>query len=182
MSTSHRAEAGKGASGRGNERKGRAGASSHAHKLAEQVHITLEHARTRHLGWAAFGLLVGALIITRLDVVGQAIGVLIVLAAAHSSYQFARTLRFPPGTIEIDRERAVLPRGLCRGNPVTLPLADVRHAYLLRRAVPWTQTGPLLVIEAGEHAYVYPRDWFAYEYDQQRVVRVLRHHLGQAQP
>jgi len=28
---------------------------------------------------------------------------------------------------------------------------EVEHAFFLRRAVPWTRAGPVLVIEAGRH-------------------------------
>jgi len=66
-----------------------------------------------------------------------------------------------------------LPRGLCKGEPAAFPLDKVQHAYLLRRAVPWTRAAPVLVIEADGRAFSYPRDWFLTEADQRRIVREL---------
>jgi len=63
-----------------------------------------------------------------------------------------------------------------------VPMSEVKHAFFLRRAVPWTSTAPLLIVEAGGHAHVYPRDWFASEGDQYRIVRTIRQHLGQEAP
>ena len=42
-------------------------------------------------------------------------------------------------------------------------LDRVSAAYFLRRSVPWTRAAPVLVIEADDTAYAYPRDWFVNE-------------------
>ena len=65
------------------------------------------------------------------------------------------------------------PRGLCRGAPSKLRRADVSAVYFLRRAVPWTQAAPVLVVEAKGEAFIYPRDWFDSESDQRRIVDEL---------
>ena len=141
--------------------------------------MPLEHARWHHLGWLVFGLGAGVLLLLRLGIVGQIAGVVLLAIAVRHGLGFARTLRYPAGTIEVNAEQVVLPTGLCRGKDATFPMEQVRHAFFLRRAVPWTQTGPMLVIEAGDRAFAYPRDWFASEADQQRIVHAINVHLEQ---
>ena len=129
--------------------------------------------RYRHLAWMGFGVVTGALLIWKLGTVGQWVGVGLIVIGLVAAYSFARTLLFPPGTIRVGSEGVELPRGLCKGPPATFRHGDVAHAYLLRRAVPWTRAAPVLVIEAGGKAFTYPRDWFATEADQRRIVREL---------
>ena len=129
--------------------------------------------RYRHLAWMGFGVITGALLIWKLGSVGQWLGVVLLAVGAVATYSFVRTLLFPAGTISVGDDGVELPRGLCRGAPVKLRLDEIEHAYLLRRAVPWTRAAPVLVIEAGGRPYSYPRDWFVTEADQRRVVREL---------
>ncbi|HTJ44201.1 MAG TPA: hypothetical protein VL463_18985 [Kofleriaceae bacterium] len=139
----------------------------------EKLEIGLEHTRWRHFGWTVFGIIGGALLILKMGTVAQWIGAGLIVAGLWSAYNFTRTLLFEAGTIVVDGKRVVLPRGVCRGKPVELDRAAVAHAYLLRRAVPWTRAAPVLVIEAGDRAYLFPRDWFATEADQRRVIHAL---------
>lgn len=171
------------ASDRAERRARSSGTSPRSERQAiKSIQVPLEHARWGHLGWALFGLVAGVLLLAMLGTVGQMLGVILLLVAAHNGYAFTRTLLYDSGTIAVDEERVVLPLGLCRGKTSTVPTKDVTHAFLLRRAVPWTRTGPLLIIEVAGHAYVYPRDWFMSENDQYRVLRAIRHHLGQEAP
>lgn len=141
----------------------------------ERLEIGLEHMRWRHFGWAVFGLIVGTLLIWKMGTVAQWLGVVLLGLGAWASWNFARTLIYEAGAIVVDGGKVVLPRGVCRGKPVELKRADIAHAYLLRRAVPWTRAAPVLIIEAGERAYAFPRDWFATEADQRRVIHSLAH-------
>lgn len=171
------------ANGRAERRARSSGATPRSERQAiKSIQVPLEHARWRHLGWALAGLLAGVLLLIKLGTVGQMLGVLLLLVAAYNGYAFARTLLHESGTISVDGEQVVLPLGLCRGKSRTVPTQDVGHAFFLRRAVPWTRTGPLLIIETGDRAYVYPRDWFTSEGDQYRILRAIRHHLGQEAP
>lgn len=129
--------------------------------------------RYRHLSWLGFGVVTGALLIWKLGTVGQWLGVGLIAIGLVAGYAFVRTLLFEAGTIRVSGGGVELPRGLCKGEPATFPLDQVRHAYMLRRAVPWTRAAPVLVIEAGGKAFTYPRDWFATEADQRRIVREL---------
>lgn len=129
--------------------------------------------RFRHLSWMGVGIVVGALLIWKLGTVAQWAGVVMIGGGLWAAYNFVRTLLFPAGTIVVDDGGVELPRGLCKGEPAKFPLAEVAHAYLLRRAVPWTRAAPVLVIEAGGKAFTYPRDWFLTEADQRRIVREL---------
>jgi hypothetical protein len=129
--------------------------------------------RYRHLMWMGFGIVTGALLIWKLGSVGQWLGAVLLAVGGIATYSFVRTLLFPPGTISVGDDGVELPRGLCRGEPAKFELDQIEHAYLLRRAVPWTRAAPVLVIEAGGRPYSYPRDWFMTEADQRRVVREL---------
>jgi hypothetical protein len=137
--------------------------------------------RWRHLGWAAGGVVVGVILILKLGAVGQGLGVVLIGIGLLAAYAFARTLLFPAGTIRVGDETVELPRGLCKGEPARFKVEEIKHAYLLRRAVPWTRAAPVLVVEAGERAYSYPRDWFLTEADQRRIVREL-HARGVGEP
>ena len=59
-----------------------------------------------------------------------------------------------------------------------LSFGDVTHAFFLRRAVPWTQAGPILIVEVGEAIFSYPRDWFASESEQRRILEAINRRLG----
>jgi hypothetical protein len=139
----------------------------------DRLEIGLEHTRWRHFGWAVFGVIGGALLIWKMGTVAQWLGVGLIGLGIWSTVNFVRTLLLPAGAIVVDGQRVVLPRGVCRGRPVEVDRAKVAHAYLLRRAVPWTRAAPVLVVEAGDAAYVFPRDWFATEADQRRVIHAL---------
>ena len=140
---------------------------------AAGLEIGLDNARYRHLGWAIFGLALGGLMVWRLGTVAQWAGYVLIAFGAWAAFCFARTLIWQPGAIEITDDTVTLPRGPSRGRPVTVKRADVAHAYLLRRAVPWTRAAPVLVIETSERAFAFPRDWFAAEAEQRRVIEAL---------
>src|SRR5262245_26844737 len=106
---------------------------------AARLEIGLEHTRWRHFAWAVFGLIGGALLIWRMGTVAQWLGVILIGLGVAASWSFARTLIFEAGAIVVDGRRVLLPRGVCRGRPVEVERAKVAHAYLLRRAVPWTR-------------------------------------------
>jgi hypothetical protein len=144
-----------------------------ARAVGEKLEVGLEHARWRHFGWALAGLVPGGFLIWKLGAVGQGVGAAFALAGLWAAWHFARTLMFPAGTIVIDSRRVSLPRGLCRGGAIDLAIGDVRHAYFLRRAVPWTRAAPVLVIETEHEAHMFPRDWFVTEADQRRIVSRL---------
>jgi len=139
----------------------------------ERITVELQHARGRHLRWVLIGGIVGALFIHSLGTLGKGLGIVLVLLGAWSVFQLVRTFLHPAGAVVIDDATVELPRGVCRGVPSKVDRAAVTSAYFLRRAVPWTQAAPVLVIEAGERAFLYPRDWFASEADQRRILDAL---------
>ncbi len=142
--------------------------------------MSLMHARWRAFGWATGGIGVGLLLLIKLGVVGKAIGIILVLASLFAVRSFVLTLLNKPGTIAVDEDEITLPRGLCRSGAVTVPVKELRHAYFLRRAVPWTHTGPLLIVETAQGVFQYPRDWFATDSDQRRIAAALNHRLGRS--
>jgi hypothetical protein len=74
----------------------------------------------------------------------------------------------------------ILPRGLHRAKALEMVPSAVTAVYFLRRSVPWNRSAPVLVIELGDRAMAFPRDWFASEADQRRVVHALLGHLPPA--
>ena len=61
----------------------------------------LEHARWRHFGWTAFGLLVGGLFLISLGMVGKAFGLALLCVAAFNGRSFAKTLLNQAGEIKV---------------------------------------------------------------------------------
>jgi hypothetical protein len=138
-----------------------------------RIAVDLAHMRSSHLRWTLIGGAVGVACMVMLGTLGKGVGGLLLLLAAWAAFKLFLTYRHPPGTIVIDGDHVALPRGLCQGEPQELKRSDVTAAYFLRRSVPWTKAAPVLVVEAGGKAYAYPRDWFASESDQRRVLDAL---------
>ncbi len=122
---------------------------------------------------AAFSLIVGALLIWRLGTVGVWVGVLLLVIGAFRAWELLQSFLHPPGTIKVTASQVVLPRGLNMSRPVTCAPEAVTAVYFLRRSVPWNKSAPVLVVEIGDHAMAFPRDWFASEADQRHVVHAL---------
>jgi len=140
--------------------------------------IVLEHGRWRHLGWIVFGLVAGCLLLWKLGAVGKGLGIIFLALSALHVHRFIRTLLEPAGRIELGDSAILLPDGLCRKGAQSVPYDQVRHAFFLRRAVPWSRTGPILVIETSERVFTYPRDWFSSDSDQRRIALALNRRLG----
>ena len=142
-------------------------------EVGGRVSVDLAHARGSHLRWVLIGGGLGVACVMALGTLGKALGVVLLLLAAWAAFKLAMTFRHPPGTLVVDGDDVTLPRGLCRGEPSKLARKDVTAAYFLRRSVPWTKAAPVLIVEVGERAYVYPRDWFRTEADQRRILDAL---------
>jgi hypothetical protein len=142
------------------------------------LEIDLKASPMRHLLWGAVGLVIGGVMIARMGVLGWVLGGAVALAGLVAARSFVRTLLHKPGTIAVRDDEVVLPTELCSGQTQTMPLAELRHAYLLRRALPFNKTGPVLVVETRRGVFQYPRDWFEGETDQQRVSQTLNRRLG----
>ncbi|MEZ4367333.1 MAG: hypothetical protein R2939_13765 [Kofleriaceae bacterium] len=127
----------------------------------------------RGLGWIAFCLVAGVLLVWKLATVGQWIGVgLLVIAAIAGAYAVLGYV-YPAGRIRIGGDQVELPRARSRPGVVRYPRDQVGAAYLLRHKTPWLKTAPVLIVEAAGRAHAYPRDWFASEVDQRRVLDAL---------
>lgn len=140
---------------------------------SKPVEIELEVSRQRAMSWTIFGIVFGALLIWKLGTVGVWVGVLLVVLGVFRAYELAQTFLHPPGTIIINDTEVVLPRGLSMGKPVKAPRSAVTAVYFLRRSVPWNRSAPVLVVELGQRAFAFPRDWFASEADQRHIVHAL---------
>ncbi len=104
-------------------------------------------------------------------------GYVLIAIALFRAYQLVMSFLNPPGTIIVSNDKVVLPRGLHRGKPIEVTPSAVTAAYFLRRSVPWNRASPVLVIELGDKAMAFPRDWFATEADQRNIVSALLGHL-----
>lgn len=140
--------------------------------------VELEAARWRHLFWGAFGMAVGAIMFLRMGQLGWVLGTLVIVLSFGSARAFVMTLLHAPGTIAVRDNEVVLPEQLSSGASVTVPLQELRHAYLLRRALPLNHAGPVLVVETNRGVFQYPRDWFTGENDQKRVSQTINRRLG----
>jgi hypothetical protein len=141
--------------------------------------VHLEHARGRHIRWLLIGGAMGGLCLANLGTLGRGVGVVLLVLAGWAGYQLIRTFLHPPGDIVVDNDQVRLPRGLCRGASAALARSTVSASYFLRRSVPLNRAAPVLVVEADGQAFLYPRDWFANEADQRRVLEAL---LGSPRP
>jgi hypothetical protein len=138
----------------------------------------MQHARWRHFGWVFFGLVVGCFLLWKFGAVGKGVGVVMLGMGIHHGVSFLRTILHPPGTFHLKKDALVLPAGLCRGTNIELSESELHHVFFLRKAVPWTKAGPVLVIEARGQVHTYPRDWFASDSDQRRIALALNRRLG----
>jgi hypothetical protein len=139
--------------------------------------------RRRVAGWTAGGIIVGTLLVLKLGTVGVWGGYVLIAIGLYRGFQLVQSYRNPPGRIVVSSKEVSLPRGLHMRKPVVVPPSDVTAVYFLRRSVPWNRHAPVLVVELGERALAFPRDWFGSEADQRRVVHGLMSHcpvLGEA--
>ncbi|MBP9084858.1 MAG: hypothetical protein KBG15_02025 [Kofleriaceae bacterium] len=142
-------------------------------KSRDVVKVDFEVYRGGWIGWLVVGAVLGGLMFVKLGTLGQYLGGILMVLAVWNGFKLTMSLLHKPGTIEVNPERVVLPRGLCRGNPLVLAPGDVTAAYFLRNSVPWNRSAPLLIIEANQVAHAYPRDWFASEADQRRIISAV---------
>jgi hypothetical protein len=142
------------------------------------IEVELAPSRWRHLAWAAAGIGLGILMIVRMGDIGLVLGGAVLIGGLLAGKSFVQTLLHPPGIIAVREAEVLLPEQVCTSDPVKVPLGDLRHAYLLRRNLPWNHTGPVLVVETRRGVFQYPRDWFAGEGDQRRVWTTLNRRLG----
>lgn len=168
------------AADRDSSRPARAARSAAARSDSEgEFQIHLEHGRWRHFGWLAVGGALGVFLVWKLGTVGKGFGVVLLLLGAVNLVRFARTLMRAAGAIAVGPDGVVLPSGLCSGQSHTIGYGGIRHAFFLRRAVPWTRTGPILIIETERGTFSYPRDWFTSDSDQRRIATAIHRRLGQ---
>ena len=146
----------------------------------ESLQVPLYHARWRHFAWAAFLVGIGALLFVSLGSFGRIAGVALLAFAIPPTIEFARTLAHEAGTIGVSSQGVALPPRLCAGLSAEMSFGDVKHAYFLRRVLPFMTTGPLLVVETARGTFAYPRDWFASETDQRRVVNTINRRVARA--
>ncbi len=151
-------------------------------KPVRPTQIELEVSLQRSIGWTIFGLIVGALLIRGLGTVGVWAGIALVATGLYHAWQLIQTRLHPPGTIMVSEAEVVLPRGLCMPRPVVVAPRDITAIYFLRRSVPWNRAAPVLIIELGERAMAFPRDWFASEADQRHVIHAVLRAKGEAAP
>jgi hypothetical protein len=150
-----------------------------AGKSSRPVRIELEVSRQRSIGWTIAGLLLGGLLIRGLGTVGVWFGMFLVAMGLYHAWQLLRTVLHPPGTIVVSDREVTLPRGPCKSRPVVVAPSEITAIYFLRRSVPWNHTAPVLIIELGDRAMAFPRDWFASEADQRHIIHAVLRAKGE---
>jgi hypothetical protein len=144
---------------------------------AETVTIDLEVSRQRWIGWTLGGIVGGILLVLKLGTVGVWGGYVLIALGVWRGYQLAMSFLHPAGKFIVGPSQITLPRGAYRPRPIVVEPSAIKSVYFLRRSVPWNRSSPVLIIEVGDTAHVYPRDWFASEADQRHLVGALRSHL-----
>ena len=157
---------------------GLGGSSPVAASSDEALVVPLYHARWRHFAWAAVLVGLGALLFVSMGAFGKIAGLILLALAVGPSLEFVRTLAHEAGEIGVNAQGVALPPRICSGTSAEVPFVDVKHAYFLRRMLPWMTTGPLLVVETVRGTFAYPRDWFASEADQRRVVTTINRRVA----
>jgi len=135
--------------------------------------IELEVSRQRWITWAIGGIVGGLLLIWKLGTVGVWAGYVLVAIGLYRAVQLALSFKYPAGKFVIAEDKVSLPRGVHRPTGLDVAPSDITAAYFLRRSVPWNRSAPVLVVELGERALAFPRDWFASEADQRHVIHAL---------
>ena len=143
----------------------------------ETVEIDLEVSRQRWIAWAIGGIVGGILLVLKLGTVGVWAGYILIAIGLFRAVQLGMSFMHPAGKIIVAPKQITLPRGAYRSNPLVVEPSALSAVYFLRRSVPWNRSAPVLVVELGDKAMAYPRDWFASEADQRHVVHALLSHL-----
>lgn len=139
----------------------------------ETVEIELEVSRQRWITWTVGGIIGGALLVWKLGTVAVWAGYVLIAIGLFRAYQLAMSYVHPAGKIVISEDKVVLPRGIHQAKALEVDPSAVTAVYFLRRSVPWNRSAPVLVVELGERAMAFPRDWFASEADQRHVIHAL---------
>jgi len=137
------------------------------------MEIGLESSRQRSAFWTVGGLIAGALLIHSLGTVGVWVGVALIVMGVYHAWRLIQSVLHPAGTIVVSDREVSLPRGVCVPRPVVVTPSEITAVYFLRRVVPWNRAAPVLVIELGPRAMLFPRDWFASEADQRHVIHAI---------
>jgi hypothetical protein len=146
-------------------------------RAPETVEVELESSRQRLIGWTIFGVGFGAMLVWKLGTVGVWTGYVLIALGLFRGYQLVLSFVHPAGTIVVSAKHVVLPIRIHRPNPLDVAPSAVTAVYFLRRSVPLYHAAPVLVVELGARALLFPRDWFATEADQRHVVHALLQHI-----
>src|SRR5215471_7188046 len=111
------------------------------------VEIELASSRYKHLLSAILCLGVGVVVALHMGTIGWIIGGTVAAFGVSSAWQFLQTILHPPGIIALREKNMLLPVGLSTGKEASLPTGELRHAYVIRHALPWHHASPILVIE-----------------------------------
>lgn len=139
----------------------------------ETVTIELEVSRQRWITWAIGGVIGGLLLIWKLGTVGVWAGYVLIAIGLVRAVQLAMSFKYPAGSFVISEHKVSLPKGVHRPSAIEVEPSAVTAAYFLRKSVPWNRSAPVLVVELGDRALAFPRDWFASEADQRHVIHAL---------
>ena len=109
-------------------------------KSDETVEIELTHARWKNFTWGVFGIGLGVFLAVNMGSIAWLLAAIVWASSYPNVKAFVQTFLSPPGKIVIAGNDMILPVGLCAGDPMSVPVGDLKHAYLLRRAIPYLRS------------------------------------------
>ena len=149
-------------------------------EAATVVRVELNTSRLRHGVSAIIGIALGVFLAINTNTLGQWTGYgLLAWGVYHGCWWIYTTAR-GTAALTVEPTQIHLPARAYRGASTSLPTNALTAAYLLRHSSPWHKAAPTLVIEAGDKAFLYPRDWFHGEADRRRLIDAIAAHTGGA--
>ena len=138
------------------------------------MEIELDSGAGRHFFWMLVRLVLAGVLILRMGTAfGWVAGGLLAAFGVRSAILFVRSAIRQAAVVTVVGNRLLLPRTPTSTRIDAVPLRDVRHCYLLKRAVPWTMSGPVVVVETASQVWNLPRDWFKQDDDPHRLVAAV---------
>lgn len=148
--------------------------------VSADLDITFSPARSSHLVWVIVGTLLGLLFVFFFGGAGAVMGALFLIWAGYHAFRLVTALARQPQSIHVGDGGFRLPRSIFGSEVSTLEPDQIKHTYFLRRSAPLFHARPVLVVDLGDEALLYPRDWFASDQDQELLAAALRARLGSA--
>ena len=148
----------------------KAAPNPHAGDASIPFQINLRDNKKGHSLWFIGSVALGFFLILKFNTVAQYLGAEFLAIAAYHLYRLIRSFLHKPGRLFLEDASLTLSNGLSHPKESTFSWDTVKHAFLLKRALPWTASGPVLVIETCDKSFLFPHEWFASDNDAKRIL------------